>query len=323
MIVPAEGMGTDVEPMRPLLARAVALRASPGVRSTSVFAVQPWLDVPDTGFVVLAVIDGDLDPAPVLDALVGIGREAWHRRADFRADLADLDEAIDRALASPDGPVVLSDSADATGAGSAGDSAAVIAALLERDPQVPCYVQVVAPGAVAAAVAAGVGNRVVTSIGAELDPRWSPPVTVDAEVRTLSSGHFRYRGGKAENLEVCMGRAAVLRVGQVHIVVMERSAETFDPGLYESVGLPPRHAAIVLVRSATQFRDAYRDIASDMVVVDTPGPSTARLERLPWRRVVRPIHPLDDVASCVVRTVVGGSGTVVLGTVQVRGDDDG
>ena len=304
MIVPAEGMATSEEPMGPLLDDAFALRERAGVVSTSLFAVQPWLDVEDTGFTALAVIDDAAATDATLAALVEIADEAWSRREEFLAPLVDVDEGIDRALRG-DGPVVLSDSADATGAGSAGDSAFVIERLLARDPDRPCVTCIVAPRTVAAAIDAGVGATVTVEIGAQVDPRWTQPMTVTGFVRTLSSGHFRYRGRKSRGLEVSMGRAAVLQVGAVFILAMERPAETIDPGMYESVGLPPERAAVVLVRSANQFRDSYRDIATETLILDTPGPSTARLERLPWQKVRRPIHPLDDVDDVEVRTFVG------------------
>lgn len=307
MIVPAEGMGTADEPMRSFISAAQALRDRPGVLSTSVFAVQPWLDVPDLGFSVIAVVDEAGRLEDVADGAAAIAAAAWERREEFRAPLWDVDRAIEHALAAEKGPVVLSDSADATGAGSAGDSAYVIGRLIARAPDRQCIACIVAPETVAAAIEAGVGSLLTTQVGAQVDPRWTEPVTVTAEVRAITSGHFRYLGGKSHGLEVSMGRTAVLKAGNVHIVAMERPAETFDPGLYESVGLPPHRAAMVLVRSANQFYDAYRGIAAETIIVDAPGPSTARLEGLPWRRVERPIHPLDAVVGPTIVRHVGPS----------------
>jgi microcystin degradation protein MlrC len=39
--------------------------------------------------------------------------------------------------------------------------------------------------------------------------------------------------------------------------------------------------------------------------VDTPGPSTANLQRLDWQHVSRPLFPFDDDFEPEIRTVVG------------------
>jgi microcystin degradation protein MlrC len=50
---------------------------------------------------------------------------------------------------------------------------------------------------------------------------------------------------------------------------------------------------IVVVKSPNGFRAPYREIAKEMILVDTPGWSTPKLRTLPYRRLPRPIYPLD------------------------------
>ena len=102
-----------------------------------------------------------------------------------------------------------------------------------------------------------------------------------------------------------MGRAAVIEVGRIAVLATERPAFTFDPALYRSVGLEPRDAKIVAVKSPLQFRDGYGDFARACSVVDAPGPSTARVERLDWRRRTRPLFPFEDNFEPEIRAVVG------------------
>ena len=102
-----------------------------------------------------------------------------------------------------------------------------------------------------------------------------------------------------------MGRAAVIEVGRIAVLATERPAFTFDPALYRSVGLEPRDAKIVGVKSPLQFRDGYGDFARACWVVDTPGPSTARVERLDWHRRARPLFPFEDDFEPEIRAVVG------------------
>jgi microcystin degradation protein MlrC len=90
-----------------------------------------------------------------------------------------------------------------------------------------------------------------------------------------------------------MGRAVVLDVGKIRLLVAERSAMTVDPELFRSHGIEPERMRIVVVKSPNGFRAAYQPIAKKMILVDTPGVSTPRLRTLPYRRVPRPIYPLD------------------------------
>ena len=85
----------------------------------------------------------------------------------------------------------------------------------------------------------------------------------------------------------------VLEIGAVRVLIAERPAMTVDPELFRSHGIEPLYCKIVVVKSPNGFRAAYEPIAKRIILVDTPGVSTARLETLPFRRINRPIYPLD------------------------------
>src|SRR5690606_28115884 len=73
----------------------------------------------------------------------------------------------------------------------------------------------------------------------------------------------------------------------------ERPAMTVDPELYRSHGMDPLGMKIVVVKSPNGFRAEYEPIAKAIFMVDTPGVSTPDLKALPYRRVPRPLYPLD------------------------------
>ena len=305
MLVPAEGMGTADQPMAGLLAEAKQLEQRPGILSVSLFPVQPWLDVPGTGFSVVAVADGPQRAAEVEPAVRQLAWRAWELRRKFEANLLQVDEAIRRALALDAGPTILSESADSTGSGSPGDSVAVLERLLALEVRERCLATVVDPPAVARAIEAGVGSAITVSVGGRLDSRWSRPVTLAGRVRLLSDGRFTYSDEKSRGTEGRMGRAAVIEVDRIAVLVTEQPVFTFDPAFYRSAGLEPRDAKIVVVKSPLQFRAGYGSFAKAMWVVDTPGPSTANLQRLDWQHVSRPLFPFDDDFEPEIRTVVG------------------
>jgi len=78
-------------------------------------------------------------------------------------------------------------------------------------------------------------------------------------------------------------------------VVSEKPCVMIDPSLYRSQGIEPKDKAIVVVKSALGFRAEYGPFASRIIMVDTPGASSPNLRRMPYRRVPRPIHPLDAI----------------------------
>ena len=50
-----------------------------------------------------------------------------------------------------------------------------------------------------------------------------------------------------------------------------------------------------MLKTASNFQ-FFAPISSRVIRVDTPGPGQSDVKTLPWRRVPRPIWPLDDIA---------------------------
>src|SRR5690606_12588577 len=149
--------------------------------SASVFAVQPWLDIDEMGFAAIAVANGDRELA--CRTAQALAEACWAERDAFmETELVPPAEAIERALRAPEGPLVRSDLADGTGAGSPGDATAVVEALLAADLPGPAYACIRDPEAAASAVAAGGGATVDLLAGGKLDNVYNNPVRLKGEV---------------------------------------------------------------------------------------------------------------------------------------------
>jgi microcystin degradation protein MlrC len=90
-----------------------------------------------------------------------------------------------------------------------------------------------------------------------------------------------------------MGDCAVIQAGQVFVLIVSNAVFTIDPAMYRAVGLEPERARIVVVKSHGQFRAGYDGLARDIILLDSPGMSSDHLEALPFRRMSRPMFPLD------------------------------
>jgi len=292
MIVPGENMQTASGPFAEVWSYGRSLQTS-ALESFSVFGVQPWLDIGEMGGAVLAVTKSGEAEAREFCRLVA--QRFWDLKKDFEVHFPPPAVAIKEALQVPRQPVVLSESSDSPTAGSPGDSAEMLRALLLDAPGVPATLWVCDEAAVERAEQAGVGAKLHLSLGGAYDKINRRPVPVDAEVLRFSDGQFVMTGSQYHGMKTSMGRAAVLRVGAVTVLVSKLPAINIDPQLYRSQGIEPRDQKIVVVKSATAFRAEYQPFAAGIIMVDTPGVSTPNIRSIPFRHVSRPIYPLDEV----------------------------
>ena len=298
MLVSPVGTTTEIPPFQDLMNRTEALEAARQILAGSLFPVQPWLDVPDLGFAAVVVSDGDREAARrVAEDLC---EEAWRRRSDFAPNLVSVDEAVRRALDAAEGPIVVGDSGDAPSGGSAGDSSAVLSALLahgaDRAGKTTLLTLVDAP-AVQAAVAAGVGAELTVPLGHTVSRGHGRPVTVTGTVRALGDGRYTMTGPAMTGATVHMGRTAVFEVGRIHVVLMERPTIEWDPALYRSMGEEPSRAGVVFVKSPSHFRVSYRPFAAEVIVAESPGANCCNMTKLTFRHVTRPLYPIDEDGS--------------------------
>ena len=160
LIVNAENQQTSHGPARRLFARAEALETAGKAEAISIFSVQPWMDIHEMGSAVVAVTNGNQQAADRQAAT--IAQKYWDTRRDFEVELTPVEEAIQLALATKGGPVVLAESSDSTGSGSPGDSTGVLKYLVKAPLTEPAAIFLVDPVAgVFAGVAMGL-NAVVT-----------------------------------------------------------------------------------------------------------------------------------------------------------------
>ena len=260
---------------------------TPRLLSVSLMPVQPWLDVPDTGFKAIAITDN----APDLARRVAeqFADEAWERRREFDIPMYAPAEAIRRALAMKGRPVVLSDPADGVGGGSAGDGTHVLRAMLAANLSEPTLVTCIDPEAVQQAIAAGFGATVTLWVGGKRDPVYNSPLQVTGRVKTISDASYYAYG-----MSVKMGPCVVLEIGAINLVLISNTVHVINPGVYRAVGLEPAHAKIVLVKSPAQFREDFEPLAAEIIMVDAPGICSPNYQSLPFTKITRPLYPWDD-----------------------------
>lgn len=288
MTASSEHHDTNHGPMVEVQALARELEQEPGILEITIFATQPWMDVPDIGWSVVVTSDGAPDQGQAVADRVG--RFIWDRRESFRVTKTPIPAALDAARGRAVGPVVLADSADTTTGGGNGDGNLLLAALLRDDAGDDAMLVLTDAAAVARCFEAGVGADVTLDVGGSLTPAYFSPVTLSGRVVTLADGRYDM---ELPVTPCDVGRIAVVEHGRIRVVLTAEKAPQLDESIYHRAGLWPRHARIVQVKSAGGFRAAYDPFAVDTIYLDTPGPADSDLTRLPFRRITRPLWPFD------------------------------
>lgn len=293
MIAPADKSVTIASPFREVMELAIGLEDRADVISVCPYWVQPWLDLSDVGCSAVAMTDDDAGLAQ--DIAERVADEFWRRRAQFAVELSPLDEAVKRAVKAPQGPVILSDGADAPSGGASGDSTAILGALLEAGVDKKTLLNIVDARAVGQAIDAGIDSEVTLSVGAWSCDLWQP-VKITGVVRQISDGTFRFTGLGYRGREFHRGRTVVLQCGAIYLQIMELPVFQGDTALYTSLGFDPREAHIVMVKTPSAFRANYESFAADVIWVDAPGLTSSNLLTFDWKNLPRPCYPFDDIA---------------------------
>jgi len=92
-----------------------------------------------------------------------------------------------------------------------------------------------------------------------------------------------------------MGPCVVVRSAGLRILLTSRPTPPFDLAQFRSQGINPESLFAIGVKAAAAHRRAYDRIAKAHYAIETTGPCASNLRSLPYRRVGRPVYPLDTL----------------------------
>ena len=231
-------------------------------------------------------------------------RLAWELRHLAHVNYPPADDVVTRLLQkkrTENRPVLLIEPSDNVGAGAPGDGTGTLRSLLRHRVQ-SAVVVINDPLAVAALNDAAVGDQLGLSIGGKgssLDPG---PVELRVVLVSRSKGSFKLEDPQshlaAMSGTTCeMGASAVVQTDGVTILLTSQRTPPFDLGQLRSQGIEPTQYAFIVVKAAIAHKRAYDPIAAAAYYVGTPGPCDDDISVLPWKRLNRPVWPLDPIES--------------------------
>jgi microcystin degradation protein MlrC len=81
----------------------------------------------------------------------------------------------------------------------------------------------------------------------------------------------------------------------VEVIITEKRVQALDQELLKSVGITPADKKLVALKSSVHFRADFESIAKKIFEVDTPGVHSPDLFQYDYKKLRRPIFPLDSL----------------------------
>ncbi|MGA0829325.1 MAG: MlrC C-terminal domain-containing protein, partial [Flavobacteriaceae bacterium] len=130
------------------------------------------------------------------------------------------------------------------------------------------------------ALKAGVGATVEGHVGAIVDDRFAGPIKLSGTVTAIKEGD---RDAEVE---------VVVKTGSVSVIVTKKRKPYHYEKDFTDLNLDPRNADIVVVKIGYLVPELY-DMRGGWVMALTPGGVDQDLDRLGYKRIKRPMFPLD------------------------------
>ena len=298
IVWPPTGTGTRDGPMAALEEAARRIeREVPGVLVVNVVGGYSFADVHDAGLAFSIITEGhDEDAKAALRELADL---AWAERAGGIPKEYDLEAVLRDFRPDPQGPLLLVEPADNIGGGGPGDCTDVMRAMLKHDIA-GAGVIICDAEAVRTLTDVPIGGRKMLDIGGRGSRLDLGPVTLEVELVSRSDGRFDLEDMQSQMVvlgrTIEMGPSAVVRHKGLTILLTSRRVAPMDLGQWRSQGIDPEKFSAIGVKAAVGHRRAYDPIASASYTVATRGPCTSDLTQLPYRKIRRPVFPLDSVS---------------------------
>ena len=281
---------TSIQPMRGFVDKIMSLEERGDILSGSVIHGFMAGDSPDLGAKIIVITDNDAARGDQLAR--DLGMELFGFRGRTKPDFLPPAKALRRADASDRTPVVVADVWDNPGGGVAGDSTILLQEALNQNLGGVALGTIWDPMAVRLCFAAGEGAELDLRFGGKTSAHAGAPIDAKVTVTRLQRDAVQSFGTSV----VPLGDCAVIRIGDLDIVLNTNRSQTFSPDLFTNLGIDIAKKRVVIVKSTNHFHGAFAPVAGEILyaAVDGPYPNNpvhtnyTHLTRALWPRVDAP-----------------------------------
>ena len=298
MLVAGEKSESRSEPMASLIEQCRKAETEKYIEAASILLGYPWADDEHNAVSVLVTYTCSLH-VPECSHVKAEGItwklawNFWQRRKEFAfsSEFYDTREALAMAYSyaeKGERPVFLSDSGDNPTAGASGDATDLLEEILktmdraDRLPTPFLYSGFYDAAATALCAIAGAGAELEITLGGNWDTVNGKKIPLKVKVEKI----FRDYGPYHSDLALISYRNLLITVTSKHIGFGEED-------LLPSLGINAADYCLVVVKLG-YLEPCFKTIAARAIMATTKGCSNEILETIPYKKVRRPLFPLDS-----------------------------
>ena len=278
-------------------AGAAMVEENGAIANVSVSSGFVFSDLPHCGMTIMVTTRNDLEVAR--RAALALARAAWVDRERYVAQAITVTEAVSIARQATVSQL-FADVADNPGGGGRGNTTWLLRAFDEAgipntvlgvfiDPELAAEAHRVGEG--------GAFEAVFNRTESEYSRRYATPVRVLCLRDEVQVG----RRGILRGQQFALGPSVLLELQHsgLRVVVASLRRQLADPVMLEMHGIDIAGIGCLIVKSRGHYRAGFDEYFSGERIhdVDSPGLTTPNLDNLTFRRLPRPVWPLDATAT--------------------------
>jgi microcystin degradation protein MlrC len=287
-------------PYADLINMGTAMMQSPHegpIANVSVSAGFVFSDLPKCGMTIAVTSRGDLNAAR--RCALKIARAAWADRGRYVPDMLEITQALEKAKQTRM-PLLFADVADNPGGGGRGNTTWLLSAF--NGAKIPGVLLgvFIDPELAQQAHVAGVGEE-FEAVFNETESQFSKHYLARARVIKLTDGECIGRRGIYKGKIFSLGPSALIELVDTgtRVVVGTLRRQLCDPAMLEMHGVDISKVKILIVKSRGHYRAGFDEFFPEAQIfdVDSPGLTTPNLKNVDFKRLPRPVFPIDHDAT--------------------------
>jgi len=257
-------------------------------------------DLPKCGVTICVTARDSAEAAR--QAALKIARRGWDDRPRYHCALMSIADAVAAARTAADrgAPIILADAADNPGGGGRGSTAYLLRALHEASVPGVALGVFIDPDLADEAHRLGAGAR-FHAVFNRVESEFSRRFEAQAVIEKLIDGTAIGRRGVVAGRVFTLGPSALLRLkgSGIRVVVGSLRRQLAEPVMLEMHGIDIAALSCLVVKSRGHFRAGFDEYFPDQRIheVGAPGLTSPVLSNFTWKRLPRPVYPLDPEAA--------------------------